>query len=986
MKKQQLFASFLVFFCSFSFSQTKEDVAKITKDYDVEKIQQKITYFQKLEETERAKAIAVANKNGWPIIIKGENGSFQELMKLTPDGFPIYYATTNVAAARSTRANFLNTGGGLGLTLDGQGMVARVWDGGTVRRSHSGFGGRVTTVDDVSGTTYSDHGTHVTGTIIALPWNAGSAGVKGMATLATARTFYWDNDESEALSEVLGGMLISNHSYGVPITNGTTSLPAWYIGAYTDAAQGWDEIAYLSPYYLAVMSAGNDGTNNNNTNPIASGYDKLTGNKTSKNTLIVANANDAIINADGSLSSVSINTSSSQGPTDDRRIKPDITGNGTGLTSTISTSNTATASYTGTSMASPNVAGTLLLVQQHHKNVTNSFMKSATLRGLACHTADDAGNAGPDAKFGWGLLNAKKAVETITGNGISSWISEETLTQGQTYTMTVKSNGGASNPLIASITWTDLPGVANIGNQPVNDPTPVLVNDLDIRVTKDGTTTFYPWKLQSSPSALAVRTGDNNVDNIEIIKIDAPTAGDYVITITHKGTLVTGAQNYSLIVTGIVSNFSLTPKSDDLIVCSNQDAVYTFDYKQSGTFTTNFSATGLPSGAVATFSPTSLSANGTVIMTISGLASVQPGSYSVGIIGNNGTEIETRLKQLRVYSATFQPTVLTTPATSVTTLPTTVNFVWNSNVNAELYNLQISTQSNFSTLFTNVTISQSNYLVTGLSEETTYYWRVIPSNRCGVAASSAAVVNNFQTGKLTCGYTFTGTDFSNATIGTAANSIATIPIVVTGGLLVGDLNVSLDLTHTYIQDMTYYLIGPASIGSPVVMLFNEPCGDNDGINCVLDDSGVPFTCGATTPSITGTVKPYENLSNFNNMIADGTWTLKVIDAYNGDGGVINAVSLSICNLEQALNTPTNALAEIKVYPNPAKGFVNIDLAADTFGESTFVMYDVQGRQVISKKSSNAIEVLNIENLSEGIYMLTIENDLGKTTRKVVVNK
>jgi hypothetical protein len=50
------------------------------------------------------------------------------------------------------------------------------------------------------------------------------------------------------------------------------------------------------------------------------------------------------------------------------------------------------------------------------------------------------------------------------------------------------------------------------------------------------------------------------------------------------------------------------------------------------------------------------------------------------------------------------------------------------------------------------------------------------------------------------------------------------------------------------------------------------------------------------------------------------------------------------------------------------------------------MYDVQGRQVISKKSSNAIEVLNIENLSEGIYMLTIENDLGKTTRKVVVNK
>lgn len=986
MKKQQLFASFLVFFCSFSFSQTKEDVAKITKDYDVEKIQQKITYFQKLEETERAKAIAVANKNGWPIIIKGENGSFQELMKLTPDGFPIYYATTNVAAARSTRANFLNTGGGLGLTLDGQGMVARVWDGGTVRRSHSGFGGRVTTVDDVSGTTYSDHGTHVTGTIIALPWNAGSAGVKGMATLATARTFYWDNDESEALSEVLGGMLISNHSYGVPITNGTTSLPAWYIGAYTDAAQGWDEIAYLSPYYLAVMSAGNDGTNNNNTNPIASGYDKLTGNKTSKNTLIVANANDAIINADGSLSSVSINTSSSQGPTDDRRIKPDITGNGTGLTSTISTSNTATASYTGTSMASPNVAGTLLLVQQHNKNLTNSFMKSATLRGLACHTADDAGNVGPDAKFGWGLLNAKKAVETITGNGLTSWVSENNLTQGQTFTMTVKSTGGVSNPLVASITWTDLPGTANNGTLGDNYAVPVLVNDLDIRVTKDGTTTFYPWKLQSSPTALAVRTGDNNVDNIEVVRIDTPAAGDYVITVTHKGTLVTGAQNYSLVVTGITSNFALISKSDDLIVCSNQNAVYTFDYKQSGSMTTTFSAVGLPSGATATFSPASLSANGTVTMTVSGLASVQPGAYSVGISGSNGIEVETRLKQLRVYSITFQPTILSTPTNGQNSVATTAFLNWNSDVNVETYNLQVSTQSNFSSLFANVNIAETSYLITGLTPETNYYWRVVPSNRCGTAVVSSATVNNFRTGIVTCGNTFTATDFTNATIGATANSIATIPIVVTGGLTIGDINVSIDITHTYIQDMKYYLEGPAAIGSPIITLFDEPCGDNDDIICTLDDAGVNFTCGTGIPSITGTVKPVGYLTTLNNLSADGTWILRVVDSYNGDSGIINAVSLSICNIAQSLNTPTNALAEIKVYPNPAKGVVNIDLAADTFGESTFVMYDVQGRQVISKKSSNAIEVLNIENLSEGIYMLTIENDLGKTTRKVVVNK
>lgn len=983
MKKPQLFALIFAFFCAFSFSQTKEDVAKIIKEYDVEKIQQKITYFEKLEESEKAKAIAAANKNGWPITIKGDDGSFQELMKLTPDGFPIYYSTTNVNAAKSTRANFLNTGGGLGLTLDGQGMVARVWDGGTVRRSHNGFTGRVTTVDNPSGTTYSDHATHVTGTMIALPWNFTSAGVKGMASAATARTFYWDNDESEALSEVLLGMVISNHSYGVPIGTGTSILPAWYIGAYTDDARNWDEIAYLSPYYLPVMSAGNDGTSNNNSNPIAANYDKLNGNKTAKNLLIVANAQDAAINTDGSLSSVSINSSSSQGPTDDRRIKPDITGNGTGVTSTISTSNTATASYSGTSMAGPNVAGTLLLVQQHHKNLTNSFMKSATLRGLACHTADDAGNAGPDAKFGWGLLNAKKAVETITGNGLTSWISENKLAQGQTYTMSVKSDG--TTPLMASITWTDLPGEANNGNNGDNFSKPVLVNDLDIRVTKDGIT-YFPWKLQASPSALAIRTEDNNVDNIEVVKIDTPTAGEYVITISHKGTLQTGIQNYSLIATGIISDFAITAKSDDLILCSNQNAVYTFDYKQLGTMNTTFSAVGLPIGATATFSPTSLSQNGTVTMTISGLAAVQPGLYSVGISGSNGIEIETRFKQLRVFSSTFQPVLLASPLNNLNAVATASLFSWNTDLNAETYNIQVSTQSNFSTFQSNITIAATSYLITGLSPETTYFWRVIPANRCGTSLITTATVNNFRTGKVSCGNIFAATDFTNATVATIANSTATVPIVVTGGLTIGDINVILDITHSYIQDMKYYLEGPAAIGSPIITLFEEPCGNNQNIVCTLDDDGVDFTCGTGQPSITGTVKPKENLAAFNNLPADGTWILRVVDPYNGDGGVINSVSLSICNIEESLKTQSVNLASIKVYPNPTKGIINIDSSGSTADNTTYELFDVQGRKVISKVSSNTIEILNVENLSDGIYMLTIQNSLGKTNKKIVINK
>lgn len=987
MKIRRLLFIVSLTFSGFVFSQTKEDAERITRNYDLEKIKKLEVSLKTKEASEKKAAYEAAKINGWPITIEGENGSFQELMKLTPDGFPVYYSNDNVGAARSTRTNYLNTGGALGLTLDGQGMVARVWDGGTVRRTHSGFGGRVTTVDDISGTTFSQHGTHVSGTIIALPWDTGSNNIKGMATRATARTFNWTNDESESLSEVALGMLISNHSYGVPVGSGTSTLPAWYIGSYVEDSRVWDEITYLSPYYLPVYSAGNDGNNNSNSNPIASGYDKLVGNKVAKNVLTVANANDASIAfSTGALMSVNINSSSSQGPTDDRRIKPDITGNGTSVTSLSNGSNVETVTLEGTSMAAPNVSGTLLLLQQHYKNLTNSFMRSATLKGLACHTADDAGNVGPDPVFGWGLLNAKKAAETITNNGLTSWVSEERLNQGQSYTMTVKSNGGVNNPLIASITWTDLPGEANNGQRLTpNDTFRSLVNDLDIRITKDGNT-FYPWRLDvNSPTSSALRNGDNNVDNVEIIKIDTPVAGDYVITITHKGNLVTGGQNYSLVVTGIASNIALISTSDNVELCSNQTATYTFNYKQSGAGTTNFSATGIPAGANVSISPTSLSANGSVTMTVSNLASVIPGEYNIGLVGNNGIESETRTKVLKIYSSTFDPIVLVSPSNGFNGASTVVNLDWDASPNAESYNLQVSTSPSFSTFIENQTTINSNFTVSGLTQDTMYYWRIVPSNRCGAASVNSATVNSFRTGVLSCGNMFSATDFSNATLADVANSSASVPLVITGGITIGEMRVSFDMTHTYVQDMTIMLQGPASIGSPVIILLQQPCGDNDDISCRFIDSGNDPSCTGV-PAISGDIAPIDTLSNLNGLLADGTWTLLVDDPFNGDGGVITNFTIEICALTASLSSNDNVLGSLKVYPNPTKGIVNIDLAGSVTGETTYELFDIQGRKVISKISSNSVETLNVENLSDGIYMLSIENGGAKTTKKVVINK
>ncbi len=525
-------------------SQNAKQVKKIQSEYNMLEIKSIGNKFKKTAKTQKSNALKIAKSKGWKPLITTKDGRILELQRIV-DGKPIYYTTYNTVAASSTRTNHLQANGSLGLNLMGQGMIAHVWDGGVSRASHREFdgagGNNRYSIGDNAGLGLNFHAAHVTGTIIA-------AGIRsdaeGMAPYARAIGYDWNNDIAEAVSAAGNGMLVSNHSYGLAARNpqGQVQLPQYFFGGYIDESRDWDVVTFNAPDYLPVIAAGNDGNDNSaNNNPTGGfGFDKLTGAAVAKNTLAVANAQDARVNSNGNLISVSINSSSSEGPTDDFRIKPDIAGNGTGVLSITDANNSSYLSLSGTSMASPNVAGSLLLLQQHYNNVNNRFMKAATLKGLALHTADDAGPTGPDAIFGWGLLNAKKAAEAITENGSSSKIEELILNSGQTYTMTVRSD--ESSPLVTSISWTDRPGTAKTSSSAAA----VLVNDLDLRVTKGGDTTF-PYELTGATSN---RKKDNNVDPFERVDINNAT-GTYTITVSAKGNLTGGSQRFSLIITGI---------------------------------------------------------------------------------------------------------------------------------------------------------------------------------------------------------------------------------------------------------------------------------------------------------------------------------------------------------------------------------------------------------------------------------------------------
>lgn len=557
--------------------------------------------------TLKAEAEAQARFNGWPIIGETEDGFF-ELMRLE-NGRPVYYITTNVNAAISSAADKVrNTAP---FSVDGTGVTVGIWDGGDVLTTHQELTGRVALFDSV-GT--SDHATHVAGTIAA-------AGVdsfaEGMAPGALIDSYNFLNDEAEMASRAAsfagesGKLYISNHSYSF-ITGWTFGDfsgnigPHWFgvFGDREDSLFGrylndWDAIAEAAPYYLPIKSAGNDRNDSapsqdttyyyldggwqskaydSATDPFDDGYDNggfdtIPGHGNGKNVLTVGAVSDAVSAGVRDPSAGTMSSFSGWGPTDDGRIKPDVVGNGISLYSSIGTSDSSYANFSGTSMSAPNVTGSAaLLVDYYDELFPGQVMRASTLKGLLIHTADDVGNAGPDYSYGWGLVDTEAAATQMMRNSESpdSYpLLESNLADSTIHSLVFTWDG--VSPIRATICWTDPAATAGSG---LDNTTLKLVNDLDLRVHgPGGSPTYSPYVLDPSNPAAPATTGDNFRDNVEQVYIASPgTPGMYEVVVSHKSTLSGGSQIYSLILDGAASQLRVTP-SNGLSTSGTQGAI-----------------------------------------------------------------------------------------------------------------------------------------------------------------------------------------------------------------------------------------------------------------------------------------------------------------------------------------------------------------------------------------------------------------------------
>jgi hypothetical protein len=539
----------------------------------------KVTQLREQSVASREQAWKRAAAEGW-----SPKGDGYELQAIRDNRVYVYH-TRNVEAAISTAANRIrNTAP---YNVAGTGRTVGVWDEGSVRITHQELLGRVANKDGVG--TF-DHSTHVGGTV-------GASGVNplalGMAPGVRIDSYDWNNDASEMTAAAMatageaGKIQLSNHSYGYARGwewDGSTW--SWYgvwpahedegFGQYDDTAATMDALCYNAPYYLPCKAAGNDRndnapstgtaftfyytgkskTYNPATDPYSDGYDNggfdtIGSDGTAKNILTVGAVNDAVSGDVRSLAAATMSSFSCWGPTDDGRIKPDVVGNGVGVYSSVAGSDTSYDTYSGTSMATPNVCGSAVLLTDYYGRLfPGQYLRASTLKGLIIHTVDDLGRAGPDYTFGWGLMNTKAAADLIRQHAEDPSalhlmdLAFDTTLANVSYGFT----WDGTSPIRATLCWTDPAGTAQSGLDNTNR---VLVNDLDLRIVGPTGQVYLPYVLAPANPTNAATTGTNKVDTVEQVYIAAPmTSGAYRVVVSLQGSLTGSNQTFSVILSG----------------------------------------------------------------------------------------------------------------------------------------------------------------------------------------------------------------------------------------------------------------------------------------------------------------------------------------------------------------------------------------------------------------------------------------------------
>jgi subtilisin-like proprotein convertase family protein len=526
----------------------------------------------------------------------------------------------------------------------------------------------------------------------------------------------------------------------------------------------------------------------------------------------------------------------------------------------------------------------------------------------------------------------------------TTWETVSTVERELDFALTVRDNslgGGQVTSDLVKVTVIDNAGPFVVTSQSTNElyvagtrqevvwdvaktnQGPVNAQKVDIFFSANGGASF--------PIKLADSVPNDGQQDILIPGFATPTGR--IMVSAHKNVfLAVNASNFTITPSDIVLHFGQLQHE----VCQGSDLIVPFTYQTFNGFSeeATFSATGMPPGLTVDFSPSSTIVNDTLVnVTFSNTDLASPGNYPINIVATSENVTKEVVIDLKILETAFTDVVLQLPTNGSTSARIASQLEWESNTSYTSYDIEIADDAAFTNVIETGSVIFNSYLTTNLEEETTYYWRVKPKNSCGEGTFGPAF--SFTTLELNCALE-TAKDLP-ITIATTGAPTITSTITLLNDLPVADINVNLDLTHSFLADLEVTLISPA--GTRVILVSNS-CGGNQDILATFDDSAEAFVCGTNPPAIQGTIRPLGSLAAFNGESTYGDWILEVKDIAASDGGTLNGFSMDICvegtfradedkdgvfddGDDLCLNTPLGAQVDLNgcaVYILPADNF------------------------------------------------------------------
>ena len=578
------------------------------------------------------------------------------------------------------------------------------------------------------------------------------------------------------------------------------------------------------------------------------------------------------------------------------------------------------------------------------------------------------------------------SIEAIIDNVTPDWEVIPAVSRDMSWRCTIRDNsdleGGCTAEVDVDITFTDEAGpllvnepntsdviwrvaetstiewdVANTDIAPVNAAT------VDLYLSIDGGLTY--------PTILATEVENNGV--AQVVVPDMLTEEARVMVRGHGNIFFDISNENFSILEPLVPSFTMLVSPLTQVGCIGDEVVYDMtissilEYAEEVTYTIE----GAPAGLNASFQSATTGSAGSNALILSGFANVDPGTYTLTIVGTSIDKVRMQEVELILFDA-IQPSELEFPENGATLIGNDeLSLTWEVLGGEQEFVVELSTSPAFTDLVATTTTVESIYDIVGLAANTVYYWRVRGQNECEIGEFGETYA--FQTKFEDICSTFNTED--DLPISIPPNVLSTIEITEA---TVGDyIKVSLDMPHEYVGDMVANLYDPEG---NLLVLFDQPGIATSDFGCnqpnmliSLYDSAINSaenlanTCDEGGEyAIQGDYQPVDNFEAYASAEVNGTWTLELLDEYpQADDGSLDSWTIEVCNIKpigqiafnenQILEVPqgqsisiaqetleTSGDAEIVTYTItslPSKGSVELSNTALAIG-STFTQSDI----------------------------------------------